>query len=88
MPMRLEGLYSKLNKQNMKRRLYDIYTWQQGRADANRSEYANWLSEVADWMESKAEEKGVSTGAASKAAKKVNKPEKKVEAEQKEEGQQ
>ena len=27
MPDRLEGFYNNLNKNNMKRRLYDIYTW-------------------------------------------------------------
>ena len=31
MPQRLEGLFGKLNKQNMKRRLFDIYKWQVGR---------------------------------------------------------
>ena len=51
MPLRLEGFYNKLNKQNMKRRLYDIYKWQVGRSDANRSDYAEWLGSVADWLE-------------------------------------
>jgi hypothetical protein len=27
MPVRLEGFFNNLNKNNMKRRLYDIYTW-------------------------------------------------------------
>lgn len=58
MPMRLEGFFSKLNKQNMKRRLFDIYKWQVGRSDANRSEYADWLGGVADWMQAQAEEEG------------------------------
>lgn len=51
MPKRLEGLFNNLNKQNMKRRLYDIYKWQVGRSDATRSDYANWLEDVAKWME-------------------------------------
>lgn len=56
--MRLEGFFSRLNKQNMKRRLYDIYKWQVGRSDANRSDYANWLSGVADWIQTQSEEEG------------------------------
>lgn len=55
MPLRLEGFYNKLNKQNMKRRLYDIYKWQVGRSDANRSDYAEWLGSVADWLETQSE---------------------------------
>lgn len=58
MPMRLEGLFNNLNKQNMKRRLYDIYKWQKGRSDANRKEYADWLAQVADWMQNEAEAQG------------------------------
>ena len=69
MPKRLEGLFNNLNKQNMKRRLYDIYKWQVGRADATRSDYANWLDDVSKWMEEqKPEQTGKKEGAKQKTA--------------------
>ena len=51
MPMRLERMFTKLNRTNMKHRLYEIYKWQVGRSDANRREYADWLEDVAAWIE-------------------------------------
>lgn len=83
MPMRLEGHFNKLNKQNMKRRLFDIYKWQVGRADATRKEYADWLAGLADWMETEAESKTASKAEAK--TKKAEKVEKKGKATQPEE---
>ena len=56
MPMRLERFYGKLTKGNMQRRLYAFYKWSVGRSEASRSDYAKWLSELADWFQESATE--------------------------------
>ena len=51
MPQRLELFYQNLNKRNMRRRLFYIYKWQNGRRESNRSDYSRWLSDLADWFD-------------------------------------
>ena len=58
MPQRLELFFNNLNKQNMRRRLFYIYKWMQGRREANRDGYLIWLQELSDWFEKHVNEEG------------------------------
>jgi len=51
MPMRLERFWGNMNSQNMERRLFSIYKWNVGRREANRDDFSDWLSNLADWLE-------------------------------------
>ena len=46
MPQRLENFHSDLNRNNMKRRLFQIYKWSEGRG-SNRAGYEDWLDDLA-----------------------------------------
>ena len=50
MPQRLESFHNKLNKENMRCRLFYIYKWMVGRREASRDGYIAWLKELADWF--------------------------------------
>jgi hypothetical protein len=56
MPDRLETFWGNLNKSNMKRRLYDIYKWNVGRREANKTDFADWLGDLGDWFETHVQE--------------------------------
>lgn len=56
MPNRLERFWSNLNRNNMQRRLYQMYKWNVGKRDATRDEFGVWLTTLADWFEEYAEE--------------------------------
>lgn len=51
MPIRLERFWSNLNRQNIERRLYAMYTWSVGRSEANRDDFVQWLDNLATWYE-------------------------------------
>ena len=46
----------------MRRRLFNIYKYQNGRSDSNRSDFAEWLAEVGDWIEEQGGEGGEDKG--------------------------
>ena len=43
--------YANLNRANMRRRLFYIYKWVDGRREASREGYIQWLRELVTWME-------------------------------------